>query len=111
MPRIWFEPRLPSRQPGDPVRPDGHLLALEHRSARREHVFVPRPRSFTRSEFAEAVARSRTMTEALRELGLRPAGGNFGTFRKYARLWEISTTHFDPAAVARENQRARGGRV
>jgi hypothetical protein len=70
-------------------------------------VFVPRPRSFTRSEFADAVGASRTMTEALRRLGLRPAGGNFGTFRKYARLWGISTAHFDPDVVARENIRAR----
>jgi hypothetical protein len=70
-------------------------------------VFVPRPRSFTRSEFADAVGASRTMTEALRRLGLRPAGGNFGTFRKYAQRWGISTAHFDPDAVARENIRAR----
>jgi hypothetical protein len=76
-----------------------------------EHTFVPRPRSFTRLEFTEAVAASRTMTEALRRLGLRPAGGNFGTFRKYAHHWGVSTEHFDPAAVARESLRARGNPI
>jgi hypothetical protein len=91
--------------------PNGHLLVLEHHGVGSEHVFVARPRSFTLAEFTDAVARSRTMTETLRTLGLRPAGGNFGTFRKYARLWNVSTEHFDPAAVARENRRARGRRV
>jgi hypothetical protein len=51
------------------------------------------------------------MTETLRRLGLRAAGGNFATFRKYAQRWGISTEHFDPAAVVRENMRARGNRT
>jgi hypothetical protein len=74
-------------------------------------MFVPRPRSFTRAELAEAIAASRTMTDALRALGLRPAGGNFGTLRKYTRRWGISTAHFDPDGVRVERSRAQRRRV
>jgi hypothetical protein len=36
-------------------------------------------------------------SEALRKLGLRPAGGNHRLFRKYVdEVWCISTEHFDP---------------
>lgn len=36
-------------------------------------------------------------SEALRKLGLRPAGGNHRLFRKYVdEVWSISTEHFDP---------------
>jgi hypothetical protein len=43
-----------------------------------------------------AVADSLSYTEALRKLGLRPAGGNHALFRKYVdEVWKISTDHFD----------------
>src|SRR5579875_1321578 len=45
-----------------------------------------------------AVAASLSYSEALRKLGLRPAGGNHELFRKYVdEVWKISTEHFDPA--------------
>jgi transposase-like protein len=71
---------------------------------------VPRHRTFTRSELERAVAGARTAAEALRALGLRPAGGNRNTLRKYTRQWGISTAHFDPDAVLREHARRRGQR-
>jgi hypothetical protein len=40
-------------------------------------------------------------SEALRKLGMRPAGGNHLTLRKYVRLWGIPTAHFDPLASQR----------
>jgi hypothetical protein len=68
-------------------------------------VFVSR--SFTRAELEAAVAGARTMSEALRALGLRAAGGNFATFRKYTGQWGISTAHFDARDVMRERARRR----
>lgn len=43
-----------------------------------------------------AIAPSRSMAEALRRLGLRPAGANFRTLKKLAAHYDISMDHFDP---------------
>jgi hypothetical protein len=66
-------------------------------------VFVPRRVRFTESQLREAVASSRSFSEALRKVGLRPAGGNHATIKKYVRRWGIDTRHFDPAAIRRES--------
>jgi len=64
-------------------------------------VFVPRPR-YTRSDAAEAIASSRSFAEALRKLGMRAAGGNWRTLKRYAtEVWHIPTDHFDPHAGSR----------
>jgi len=60
---------------------------------------------FTEPEVREAVARSRSWTEALRHLGYCPTGGNPTTLKKYVALWEISTDHFDPYAGVMERIR------
>ena len=65
-------------------------------------MFVPAKRSFTESQLRNAVATSRSCSEVLRKLGLRPAGGNHGTIKKYVALWDITTEHFDPEAIRRE---------
>lgn len=60
-----------------------------------EHAFVA-PR-YTEAEARAAIAASLTYTEALRRLGMRAAGGNPRTLRKYAEeIWRIPTDHFDP---------------
>ena len=60
-------------------------------------MFVPR---YSESEAREAIASSLCYSEALRKLGLRPAGGNHRLFRRYADVvWRISTDHFDPNQV------------
>ncbi|HEX5924772.1 MAG TPA: hypothetical protein VFY45_13130 [Baekduia sp.] len=50
------------------------------------------------------MAASLSYAEALRRLGLRAAGGNHGTLKKYVALWDISIAHFDPYGTQR-----RGG--
>ena len=52
-------------------------------------------------EAREAVASSRSFSEALRKLGMRPAGGNHRLFKGWVERWQISTTHFDGGASAR----------
>ncbi len=48
----------------------------------------------------EAIASSLSYTQALKKLGLRPAGGNHKLFRKYVdQVWQIPTDHFDPYAA------------
>jgi hypothetical protein len=39
--------------------------------------------------------------EALRRLGMRAAGGNHMTLRKYVQIWGIPTDHFDPLFAQR----------
>lgn len=63
------------------------------------------PRSGPRYSEAEArvaVAESLSFSEALRKLGMRPAGGNHQTLKKYVELWQIPTDHFDPLFAQRQ---------
>ena len=55
-----------------------------------------------------AVAASSSYAEVLRRLGLRAAGGNHRTVRKYVEdIWRIPTDHFEPhAALAAMPRRA-----
>jgi transposase-like protein len=58
-------------------------------------------------EVRAAVADSLSYAEVLRRLGLRAAGGNHRTVRKYVEeVWRIPTDHFD-ANAARGRTRAR----
>lgn len=53
---------------------------------------------YSEQQARDAIAESISYTEALRRLGMRPAGGNHATLKRYAtEVWRISTTHFDPA--------------
>jgi hypothetical protein len=56
---------------------------------------VPRRVRYSEDEARKAVAASRSYSEALVRLGLRPAGGNHATLKKYLALWGISIEHFD----------------
>jgi len=61
-----------------------------------------RPR-YTEREARAAIASSLSLSEALRKLGMRPAGGNHATLRRYAdEVWKISTAHFDPHAAQKD---------
>jgi hypothetical protein len=61
-------------------------------------MFVRGPR-YSEAEARAAIASSRSFAEALRTLGLRPAGGNWRTLKRYAtEVWRIPTDHFDPHA-------------
>jgi hypothetical protein len=69
-------------------------------------VFVP-PR-YSEADASTAIAASLSWSEALRTLGMRPAGGNNKTLQRYAReVWRISTDHFDQNASRRNPDRGR----
>jgi hypothetical protein len=84
----------------DPVQV--RILAPQLGSIRRacEHVFVPSPR-YTREEAEAAIASSSSFAEALRKLGMRAAGGNWRTLKRYVAEWDIPIDHFDPHAASR----------
>jgi transposase-like protein len=57
---------------------------------------------YSEEQARAAIAASRSYSEALRRLGMRAAGGNHRTIRRYAEeIWRIPVDHFDPAAVQR----------
>lgn len=65
-------------------------------------MFVSRGPRFNESDVREAVASASSYTDALRRLGMRTAGGNHRTLRKYVEeIWHIPTDHFDPGAASR----------
>jgi hypothetical protein len=47
----------------------------------------------------EIVKNSKTQTECLLKLGLRAAGGNFNTLKKYLKKYNINVDHFNPDEV------------
>ena len=47
-----------------------------------------------KEKLEKAIAESTSIGEALNVLGLRAAGGNYKTFHKYVKEYEISTAHF-----------------
>jgi hypothetical protein len=68
---------------------------------------MPGDRWFTEEEVRAAVAASLSYAEALRRLGLRAAGGNHRTIRKYVEhVWRIPVDHFDAGRA-----RAAAGRL
>jgi hypothetical protein len=76
-----------------------------------EHVFVRSGVRYTEAEAREAIAASKSYSEALRRLGMRAAGGNHVTLRKYTeRVWRIPTDHFDRHAFQRIQLAQRAGR-
>jgi hypothetical protein len=66
-------------------------------------VFVPRRILYSEAQLRGVVASSRSISDVLRRLGLRPAGGNHATIKKYIARWGIDTSHFDPNAIRRES--------
>jgi hypothetical protein len=56
--------------------------------------------AYSEQEAREAVASSLCYSQALRKLGLRPAGGNHRVFRRYVdEVWCVPTDHFDAKQV------------
>jgi hypothetical protein len=56
---------------------------------------MPRLPTYTESEVRTAVANARSLSDALRALGLRTAGGNFRTLKALIARYDISTEHLD----------------
>jgi hypothetical protein len=64
-----------------------------------------RSRSWTDSDFIAAVARNSNFTDVLRELGLRPAGGNHRSMKQHAERSGVDQSRFS------DERRVRGLRV
>lgn len=50
--------------------------------------------SYTEQEFRQAVKESRSIRQTLQKLGVKPAGGNYRVFRKFAKKYNVDTSHF-----------------
>src|SRR5690349_1658330 len=49
---------------------------------------------YDKPTLTRVIAQSQSFSDALRRLGLRAAGGNHATIKKYAEQWGIGTSHF-----------------
>jgi hypothetical protein len=59
---------------------------------------------YDEAEARAAVEASRSYSEVLRRLGMRPAGGNHHLLRKYVdEVWQIPTGHFDAGGASIRN--------
>jgi hypothetical protein len=67
------------------------MLSFESVRHLCEHVFVPRS---TEQEVRELAPQVTSLTEILRHVGLRPAGGNHRLLRRWIEKWGIPTDHF-----------------
>jgi hypothetical protein len=57
---------------------------------------MARTARYTEEQVREAVRQADSMAQALRLLGLRPAGGNHATLKKLIDRYGLSVEHFDP---------------
>ena len=64
-------------------------------------MFVSRKPRWSEDDLRVAVEASVSLSETLRRMGLRTAGGNFATVRRWISALDISTTHFDQTAASR----------
>ncbi len=62
---------------------------------------MPWPPPFSESDLRAAIADSMTWAATLRALGYEVKGANYRTVQRWAKLWDISTEHFDPNAARR----------
>ncbi|MGW7519225.1 HNH endonuclease [Streptomyces sp. NPDC054796] len=62
---------------------------------------------YTRERLAEAVAASRTLTEALERLGVEPTAGRRSYVRGLLSSWGIDTSHFERPGVRHTEARLR----
>lgn len=56
---------------------------------------------YSEADVRAAIASACSLTEALRLLGLRPAGGNHQTLRRLIERYDISIEHFGPGWIRR----------
>ena len=61
-------------------------------------------RRYTDAEFRDAVRASKSISEVLRRLGLRPAGGNFANAKRQVQRLGVDTVHFTGQAWNRGEQ-------
>jgi len=54
--------------------------------------------NFTKEELQDVVLRCLSIAEVCRQLGIRPAGGNYKTIRQKIKKFEIDISHFTGAA-------------
>lgn len=58
-----------------------------------------------KEKFIKIVKQSKTLTDVVKGLGLRCAGGNYKTIKKYIDLYELDTTHFDSEIIRIEKMK------
>lgn len=53
-----------------------------------------RPKSWTKSQFVQAVKNNHSVAGVLRDIGLKAVGGNYKTVKNYIEEYNLDTSHF-----------------
>jgi uncharacterized protein YlaI len=51
---------------------------------------------YKEDDLVMVISKAKTLSDVLRSLNLRCAGGNYQTIKKYIKLYKIDTSHFEP---------------
>lgn len=62
-------------------------------------------------DLKDAVRKSRNVTEVIERIGLRTAGGNYGTVSKYIEQYDIDISHFVDVNIETLKKNARDRRI
>ena len=57
---------------------------------------MPQKSKLAVSNLSDIVAKSKSVSEVLRTVGLDPTGGNFATFKRFAEAAGLDYSHFEP---------------
>jgi hypothetical protein len=60
---------------------------------------MPHKAPFSETQLRQALAQASCWSDGLRSMGYEPKGHNIRTVQRWARIWEIPTTHFAPNAA------------
>ena len=58
-------------------------------------------------QLVDAVNRSKSIRECLILLGVKPFGGNYDTFRKAVKVFDINTSHFEGQSLSSKKLKGR----
>ena len=68
---------------------------------------MPWPPPFSEQDLRAAISQSLTWAGAMRLLGYEAKGANYRTLQRWAKIWGITTEHFDPSVGRRAANAAR----
>lgn len=77
---------------------DRELSAIRRKAQKIDVVKRKNKEIYDKENIERVVKSSKNLSEALRNMGLRDAGGNYNVIKNYIKKYNISTSHFETAS-------------
>jgi len=58
---------------------------------------------YSKEVFKKVIGKSKCLTDVIKHYGLRNAGGNYQTIKKYIKKYNLDTSHFDVEGIREKN--------